>query len=158
MLSHTLGAVGHYTSEFISFSTYSTGKFFPKYENLNTILQSNATPTVTPTVTPTITPTSAPSIFNNSKNSSLHHQGRIYDFEFAYDVGILALSDEILRDHKFKIVNVTLSGKNSLLLFCVCYVMLCYVLLLSWSLLNAVLFSAFFLFYTVVVPYYIVLY
>jgi hypothetical protein len=114
VLSHTLGAVGHYTSEFISFSTYNTGKLFPKYENLNAILQSNSTTTpATTTITPTITPTSAPSIFNNSKNSSLHHQGRIYDFEFAYDVGILALSDEILRDHKFKIVNVTLSGKYS---------------------------------------------
>jgi hypothetical protein len=115
VLSHTLGAVGHYTSEFISFSTYNTGKFFPKYENLNTMLQSNSTTTpATTTTTPTMTPTSAPSIFNNSKNSSLHHPSRIYDFEFAYDVGILALSDEILRDHKFKIVNVTLSGKNSI--------------------------------------------
>ena len=56
VLSQTLGAVGHYTSEFISFSTYSTGKFFPKYENLNTILQSNATTAVPPTITPTSPP------------------------------------------------------------------------------------------------------
>ena len=39
------------------------------------------------------------------------NHSREFDFEFAYDVGILALSDEVLRTHKFEIVNVTLSGK-----------------------------------------------
>ena len=106
-MSHTLGAVGHYTSEFISFSTYNTGKFFPKYDSMNyNTLESNDT------ISPTLSPTLAPSKFSNdTKNSTGHRQGRIYDFEFAYDVGILTLSDEILSDHKFKIVNVTLSGK-----------------------------------------------
>ena len=108
VLSHTLGAIGHYTNEFIYFSTYNTGKLFPKYENINGILESNAT------ISPSVSPTSAPTIFNNTKNSTAHRQGRIYDFEFAFDIGLLALSDEILSDHNFKIVNVTLSGKTVL--------------------------------------------
>lgn len=108
VLSHTLGAIGHYTNEFIYFSTYNTGKLFPKYENVNGILESNAT------ISPSVSPTSAPTIFNNTKNSTAHRQGRIYDFEFAFDVGLLTLSDEILSDHKFKIVNVTLSGTTAL--------------------------------------------
>ena len=47
-----------------------------------------------------------------SNSTDIHHTRiRSYDFEFAYDVGILALSDEILDTHKFEIVNVTLSGE-----------------------------------------------
>ena len=47
-----------------------------------------------------------------SNSTDIHHKRiRSYDFEFAYDVGILALSDEILDTHKFEIVNVTLSGE-----------------------------------------------
>ena len=33
-----------------------------------------------------------------------------YDFEFAYDVGILALPEELLFTHHFEIVNITLAG------------------------------------------------
>ena len=51
---------------------------------------------------------------NQTNNSSVPivkiNHSREFDFEFAYDVGILALSDEVLRTHKFEIVNVTLSG------------------------------------------------
>ena len=55
-------------------------------------------------------------ITSNSTHSNATlsvNKTRSYDFEFAYDVGILALSDEILREHKFDIVNVTLSGMAS---------------------------------------------
>ena len=38
-----------------------------------------------------------------------------YDFEFAYDVGILALPEELLFTHHFEIVNITLAGTNELL-------------------------------------------
>ena len=38
-----------------------------------------------------------------------------YDFEFAYDVGILALPEELLFTHHFEIVNITLAGTNVLL-------------------------------------------
>ena len=34
-----------------------------------------------------------------------------YDFEFAYDVGILALPEELLFTHHFEIVNITLAGR-----------------------------------------------
>ena len=55
-------------------------------------------------------PNNGTDTYNNSTN--IHHTRiRSYDFEFAYDVGILALSDEILDTHKFEIVNVTLSGE-----------------------------------------------
>jgi hypothetical protein len=35
-----------------------------------------------------------------------------YDFEFAYDVGILALSNDIISSHNFEIINVTFSGSQ----------------------------------------------
>ena len=57
---------------------------------------------------------SANSTTNSTANSTNKHHTRIrsYDFEFAYDVGILALSDEILETHKFEIINLTLSGSR----------------------------------------------
>ena len=63
------------------------------------------------TIPPTSLPSASPSIATNVTNSTSHHKFvRTYDFEFAYDVGILALTDEILDTHKFEIVEVTLSG------------------------------------------------
>ena len=65
------------------------------------------------TETPTSSPSAPPSIAVNVTNSTSHHKYiRTYDFEFAYDVGILALTDEILDTHKFEIVDVTLSGEQ----------------------------------------------
>ena len=51
----------------------------------------------------TSTPSTAP---------STRFYKRSYDFEFAYQVGILALPDEIIAAHNFDIVNITMTGQD----------------------------------------------
>ena len=44
-----------------------------------------------------------------ARNSS---QDQYFDYEFAFDVGILAIPDEVRQKHNFEIVNVTMSGSR----------------------------------------------
>jgi hypothetical protein len=47
----------------------------------------------------------------NSTNYTLK-TSQYYDFEFAYDVAVLALSNDVISNHNFEIINVTFSGSQ----------------------------------------------
>jgi hypothetical protein len=74
----------------------------------------------TPTTTTTTTTIAAAAAVtgNGTKNGNssapavVTYSRGTYDFEFAYDVGLLALPDEMLFTHHFDIVNVTLAGSQ----------------------------------------------
>jgi hypothetical protein len=94
-VTQSFSSLGFYSNAFISYSSFNAMKFL-----------GNSNPDSYRTLKED---------FNLSedvaKNSTAgKNKTRVYDFEFAYDVGILALSEDILKEHKFEIVNVTLSG------------------------------------------------
>jgi hypothetical protein len=57
---------------------------------------------------------------NNSKSSNTSHDHpkidprytRQFDFEFAFDISVLTLSDERREQHKFELINVTMDGSS----------------------------------------------
>ena len=113
-ISNRKNGIRNYLSGFqgLVSNTFSAGGHI-----LNTFsgltLKSSQPSLLATTETPTSSPSAPPSIAVNVTNSTSHHKYiRTYDFEFAYDVGILALTDEILDTHKFEIVDVTLSGEQ----------------------------------------------
>ena len=50
-------------------------------------------------------------IFNNTSHDNKGYR-YIYDYEFAFDIGLLAMRDETRRKHNINTVNVTLSGEQ----------------------------------------------
>lgn len=95
-VTQSFNSLGFYSNAFISYSSFNAMKFL-----------GNSSPETYRTLKEDF---GLSEDIANSNSSASKNKTRVYDFEFAYDVGILALSEDILKDHKFDIVNVTLSG------------------------------------------------
>lgn len=58
------------------------------------------------------TSNSSTTISNSTSRSSSRGYRYVYDYEFAFDIGLLAMRDDTRRDHNIKTINVTLSGEQ----------------------------------------------